>query len=137
MRCSQSTAIVAPREAMFVFGSAHRVFTSWPASRLPKLEVQRHEVLVGVAALGRGLEQRPQVPRERELDAALGGEVEHEVDVLEHHRRRERRGVVVARASGSTLYAHERRADRRGADHLEQPRPLDTGGFAEHERLAE
>src|SRR5262245_5928831 len=92
IRCSQSTAIVAPREAMFVVTGSPRS----GRKRLSKREVQRHEVLVRVARLGRVLEQLPQVARERQRELALLGEVEYEVHVLQHHRGRERRRVVVA-----------------------------------------
>ncbi len=66
------------------------------ADALIELHDERDEVVVSVAALRRLLEERPQLARERKLGASLAGEVEHEVDVLPHHVRRERGRVVVA-----------------------------------------
>ena len=92
---------------------------------------------VGVAALGRRLEERAEAARANgSVTPRSAAEVEHEVDVLQHHRRRER-GRVVVREERRGLVGDERRADRRGADRLEELRPVDAGGLAEHERLGE
>src|SRR6188472_3449221 len=80
IRCSQSTAMVAPREAMFVICLSPSLTCSGGFSgRLAECEVERHEVLVPMPALDRALEQPPQVSREGQRQPALLGEVEHEV----------------------------------------------------------
>ena len=67
---------------------------------------------------------------------AFRGEVEDEIDVLQHHRGRERRRVVVAQERVA-LVAGERRPDGGRVDHLDESRAVDAARLAEHDRLAE
>src|SRR6187401_1485106 len=135
IRCSQSTAIVAPRDAMFVTGSP--VPRCWPHdARFLQPAEERDEVLVTVSALDGVLEQVAELLGEGQLDALLGGKVEHEPDVLQHQVGRERGGVVPVEQR-LRLVLHEARADHRRADRLEQLVPVDSAQLAQHERLAE
>ena len=95
---------------------------------------ERHEVVVSVACLDRGAEERLDLPRQGQQDAAGLSRVEHEVDVLLHQVRGERSRVVVAQQRLG-LVLDERRADGRVAHRLEQCSPGNTGRLPENERL--
>src|SRR2546429_8540164 len=94
IRCSQSTAIVAPRDAMFVVTCSPVPHCRHLARRFLELPEERDEILVAVSALDRGCEECAELFCERQHDLVFGREIEHEADILEHQARRERGGVV-------------------------------------------
>ena len=142
IRCSQSTARVASGEPLVLLAVTADLLVESTSSlgrqrsRLedPQMEEERHEIVVSVACLDRGAEERLDLPRQRQLDAGGLSRVEHEVDVLLHQGRGERSRVVVAQQRLG-LVLDERRADGRVAHRLEQRSPGDTGRLPENERL--
>ena len=85
------------------------------------MQEERDEVVVCVAGLDRRSEVSLHLPASGKLHAGLVGRVEHEVDVLLHQRRGERRGEVVAQER-LRLVLDERRACRRAPHHVEERR---------------
>ena len=149
MRCSQSTARVASGEPTGPRSRGHRTTSCWgiihfrgrrgrgvEAGSAPEVQEERDEVVVGVAGLDRRTEVRLHLSRQRKLEAGFVGGVEHEIDVLLHQRRRERRREVVTQER-LRLVLHERRADGGARYHFEERCAGDAGGLAEDQRLGD